>query len=268
MNGNIFTAIGAAPTNSSGIASLKISSVVGNHSVYATYAGVAIPLLKSDKLNYEVGIELNPVSAPPLTSATGDIVTSATPTLSWQPYTYSALEGATPTYNVQISTSPAFPANASTTTINTSSTSITGPALTPGTTYYWRVEALWATGGSGYSNYRTIVYKTATSITVSKPVSVGNTVTVTATLTDASSNPLGGKVLTFYDEAIGALSYTSKGVAVTAALTSVNPPPGVAVKTWTIPAGTLAGSRQTYVTFGGDSQHAPSSSVSSVEIYP
>jgi len=186
------------------------------------------------------------------TPANAAVVTTATPDLTWTHYS------GTIGYVVQVSTSSLFTAGAATReVVIPSDLTLTTPSppLTRGTLYYWRVVATWPDGNkSVYSDYRTITYKTGTSIALQMASQNGLGVTVTATLTDDSLAPLGGKVVTFYENTGGG-AYVSKGTAITGAATSATP--GVVNKTWT----TTAGSHNAYVTFAGDATYAPASSI-------
>jgi hypothetical protein len=115
------------------------------------------------------------------------------------------------------------------------------------------VQALIPAETSAYSDISKMVYKTTTNLTINSVTVSGTTVKVKATLTDGSSNPLGGKTITFYDKT-GTASYVSKGTATTASTTSTTP--GAAFKNWAL----TSGSHLMKATFAGNSQLAPSTS--------
>ena len=278
------TASKGTATTKGGIATLKFNSSLGAHAAYAKFTvSGGIPAITSNNVAYDIekatGLAASPSAS---SSATGDIVTSATPALSWNSFNNATQ------YHVQMSTSAAFTPGTHThdyISPGASPASISWPwstfSLIKGTTYYWRAQAILTNDSmSTWSAYRTVVYKNAT-VTTSVPVVTtyisGSTtttrVTVTASLTDASTNPpspLGGKTLMFYDQTLGASGWSVpvlKGSAATATKTSATTTLGTAVYRWTI-TGTLApGSHRASVKFGGGgASYAPSSS--SALIYP
>jgi hypothetical protein len=128
--------------------------------------------------------------------ATGAVVSTATPSLSWEPYT-----GATG-YHVQVSSSSTFAAGSFKLDADTAdaSTTVTPPALTRGTTYYWRVQALMPTGKSVYSDARKVTYKSATLLAISPVTQDSLTVKIKAALT-GDSGPVASRTISFYEGA-------------------------------------------------------------------
>jgi hypothetical protein len=92
-----------------------------------------MPTMQSDTITYTIG-KVTLVSP-----ANGSVVTSATPTLSWQAYPGATL------YHVDVSTSAKF--GKGTVSATAAGTSATSPmTLAHGRTYYWRVYADITTG--------------------------------------------------------------------------------------------------------------------------
>ena len=238
-----FVSKGAATTNSNGIAIKTFTSSAGSHTTYAMFTtSGGIPTMQSDNVSYTIDKVI--LSSP----ANGSIVSTPTPTFSWQSYTGAA------TYHVQVATSNTFGAASLVINQDVSNASVVAPAMKPGMTYFWRVFAYTSNGKTLYSDIWKVVYKANTALTLEFTNLTGSTVTVKATLVNSDSGmPILGKTITFLENTNGGL-FKSKGTAVTGSATSKNP--GVATKSWI----TTVGSHSAYATFNGDGGYAPCAS--------
>ena len=181
--------------------------------------------------------------------ANGEVVTTATPTLSWQEY-YIATS-----YHVQVATATTFGPTTilqeKDITAPTTNFTLTNPLLV-GKTYYWRVQATNPEGKSIYSDYRRVVYKYGTVLMLESLGKTGSVIKLKATLTRFDNgSPIPGRTLTFVEDTGGNGVYVSKGTAVTGGASS--PTPGVAIKSWT----TTAAAHSAMVKFLGDAMYAP-----------
>jgi len=246
---------GSATINAEGVATKAFTSTVGAHSAYVKYTPpTAVPI---DQPNGAIGITGVPgiqsvdyayttYKVTAVSPADKEVVTTSTPTLNW-----NAVDTAT-SYHVQVSLSSTFGLTTLIPVPDTGDTFVTAPSLTLGRTYYWRVQATIVNGKSIYSDYRRVIYKYGTSLTLEDLGKTGSIIKMRATLTRTDGGtPVPGKTLTFYENTNGGL-FASKGTAVTGGATSLTP--GVAAKSWT----TAAGTHHAYVKFIGDATFAPS----------
>lgn len=235
LDSGSFSSKGTATTNTSGIAKKTFTAALGSNTVYAAFAAAGgIPTMSSDNIGYTIAKVI--LSSP----ATGAVVTTATPTLSWAPYTDAT------GYHVQVSTSSTFAAGAFKLNADTAdaSASIESPPLNRGTTYYWRVQALIPTGKSVYSTANKVVYKSATALSVVSVTQDGLKVKIKAALTGELGAAVGGRKLVFYE---GATSKTSGSTA--------------ADGTYTGTITSTVGSHTYTVKFNGDTNYAPATAV-------
>jgi len=165
-----FVSKGTANTKSSGIATKTCATALGSHTAYAKFVTEGgIPTMQSANVNFIIG-KVRGLNIPSYEvvsqTSSGFKVNTSTPIFSWAAY-----NGAT-AYNIQISTSSAFPTNSLTVTrtydfiTSDNSTSISWPAWSPtafqliqGKQYYWRVQAILPTGNSMWSAHKVIVYE-------------------------------------------------------------------------------------------------------------
>ena len=233
------TSKASGPTLADGTLTKTITSTIGAHSFIAKFKGdTAYAPSTSNPQDVIIGkvILTSPID--------GAIVTTGTPTLSWEPYIDATL------YHVQVSTSSTF--GTGTQEVTTAETSISSPPLIPGKLHYWRVYAEILTGTTVPSTSRKLSFKSPVNLVFERLSWNGTQQTFKATLTQAETGtPIGGKTITFYETSDGGATYVSKGTATTGSLTSANP--GVAFKTWT----TTAGDHQAYASFKGDTSYAP-----------
>ena len=143
---------GTVLTNTLGVATLKFTAASGTHTASATTP--AIPA---------IGITQTPTPAVPYTidkvqqisPGAGAVVNALPVTLSWDTSLYPGATG----YEVQVYSSPTFPATLKDyATTASSSVSYTAPML-PGMAKYWRVRAVLPTGHSLYSATSKFTYK-------------------------------------------------------------------------------------------------------------
>jgi hypothetical protein len=233
------TSKASGPTLADGTLTKTITSTIGNHSFVAKFKGdTTYAPFTSNPQDVIIGkvILTSPID--------GAIVTTGTPTLSWEPYTDTTL------YHIQVSTSSSF--GTGTQEVTTAETSISSPPLIPGKLHYWRVYADILTGKTVPSSSRKLSFKSPVNLVFERLSWNGTQQTFKATLTQAETGtPIGGKTITFYESSDGGATYVSKGTATTGSLTSANP--GIAFKTWT----TTAGDHQAYASFKGDTSYAP-----------
>jgi hypothetical protein len=230
-----YSSMGTAITNASGVATKTFTAALGSNTTYAKFATAGgIPPMSSDSIEYTV----NKVT---LTSpATGAAVTTATPTLSWAPFTDAT------GYHVQISSSSTFAAGSFKLDADTAdaSTTVDSPALTKGTAYFWRVQALIPNGKSVYPAANKVVYKAASALSFVSLTQDGLKVTIKAALTGELGVPVAGKTVGFYEGAtLKASGTTAADGTRTATITS------------TVGAHTYA------VKFNGDTLYAPAAPV-------
>jgi len=258
-NGGNYALKGQALTDINGTAKKTYASTAGDHLAYAVVSMASTdPFFISPVGSVS---NPNPVELPTTESVSyhiekvnltspGLIVTEPSPALSWDSYPGAEY------YHVQVAWSSGFGLSYILEDVDTenaaTSYTLTKPVVL-GRQYYWRVQA--ALPGSVFSMYsdtRKLAYKNATNLTLEYVGKVGSVVTLKATLrksTDGSVIP--GKTIYFYENSNGGL-FVSKGSAVTGALTSVTPGPGIAKKSWTTAAGTHNASAK----FAGDATNA------------
>ena len=246
---------GSATTNADGVATKTFVSTAGAHTAYVKYTSpTAVPIEQPDGA---IGIAGAPgmqsadysyttYKVTVITPADKAVVTSPMPTLSWNPLDEAS------NYHVQVATATTFGLTTILQEGDTADTSLTiSNPLLIGKTYYWRVQATIPGGKSIWSDYRRVIYKYGTSISLENLGKTGTTLKVRATLmkTDGGT-PVPGKTLTFYENTNGG-AFVSKGTAVTGGALSIAP--GVANKAW-IPT---ALPHAAYVKFLGDATCAP-----------
>jgi uncharacterized repeat protein (TIGR02543 family) len=187
------------------------------------------------------GLESSPVSCTigrvtPISPDNKAVVTAPAPGLSWQGYDQAT------GYDVQLSTKPGFPA-AGTAVYPVAGTTFNGEALSTGKKYFWRVIAELPTGTSMPSVARSIVYKSATNLSLT-PISVnGNKGTFQATLTGSNGLGIQGRAVRITG---GKQALTGKTLV-----------DGSIIKTITLPPGPYS----ITATFAGDRNYAPSASL-------
>ena len=192
-------------TDATGFLTRTFAGTAGTHTFTVKFNGDSIYAAATPSANV-VAMGKTVLDAP----ANGAVVTSATPTLSWL-----AVPGVQK-YHVQVATATTFalPLVYDSDTPDTG-TSVTLPALTVGKTYYWRVKAVFSTGGAPYSDYRKMTYKYGTFLAATNIWQDGVNVTLTAQLTNESGN-LSGRTISYYEGAtvVASAVTNAAGVAV------------------------------------------------------
>ena len=240
--GSVLKASGV--TLADGTITKVITSTLGTHQFSVKFGGDAKYMPSSFDLENPIVIDKVTLVSP----ADGEVVTTPTPTLTW------TMNGLVMYFHLQVATSTTF---GPTTILQEEdimdwSFTLTN-SLRAGRTYYWRVQAVgvFPNGKSIWSDYRRVIYKYGTSLSLENLGKTGATLKVRATLTKVDGGtPVPGKTLTFYENANGGL-FVSKGTAVTGGALSIAP--GVANKSWT----PTALPHTAYVKFLGDATYAP-----------
>jgi len=141
FSNNNFVPSAAPGTNSTLNMSVSDSASAGNNTITVEASGTAVVTKNVNvSLNVIYGLASDPTITSPVDGSTG-IATNIT--LTW-----SAIAGAD-TYDIDVSTDPAFSVIVDSTT--TASTSFSPAGLLNGTVYYWRVRASNTCGETGYS---------------------------------------------------------------------------------------------------------------------
>ena len=215
---------GKAVTGSDGTCRRKAIFTPGTHIWYAR-AGQEV----SSPVSCTIG---KTTAISPVNKA---VVTVPDPDLSWLGYDNAV------GYEVQVSNRPGFPA-AYTTTFHATGTTFNAEALSLGKRYFWRVIVDLPAGTSMPSVARSLVYKNATNLSLTRTSANGNRGTFQAALTDPNGNGIPGKRVKIAGKTL-AYGLTGSG--------------GLLTRTVTLPLGAYS----VTAAFAGDGTYAPSVSL-------
>ncbi|MCD6066453.1 MAG: hypothetical protein K0S33_1279 [Bacteroidetes bacterium] len=151
-----------------------------------TITGTSASVTKTTNVVLNI-LNPNPAVAS-LTSPANAASVNTPAVLSW-----GAVSGAGMMYDVDVATDAGF-TNVVASTIGTSATSYTTPALTPATTFYWRVKAYNSCGSAAFSATRNFITSSCSSAP-SANVPIAITATGTPTITSTLSVPITGSLI-------------------------------------------------------------------------